>query len=118
MLLQVLYQCSYSRSFLADGYIDTIYRLACLIETLLVDDGIHCDGSLTGLTVTDDQLTLSTTDRNHGIHSLQTCLQRLLHWLTIDHTRSLTIQRHLESAGEIDITLAIDSLTQRVNDTT
>ena len=33
----------------------------------MVQDGINCKRSLTGLSVTDDQLTLSTTDREHGI---------------------------------------------------
>ena len=117
MLLEVLYQCSNGRCFLTDSYIDTIYWLASLIEALLVDDGIHCDGSFTGLTVTDDQLTLSTTDRNHRVYRLQTSLKRFLYWLTIDYTRCLTIQRHLERIGEVDVTQTINSLPQRVYDT-
>ena len=44
--------------------------------------------------VPDNQLTLSTPDRNHGIHRLQPCLQRLVHRLTEDHSGSFTLQRH------------------------
>ena len=117
MLLEVLYQCCNSRCFLTDSYINTIYRLTSLIETLLIDNGVYCDGSLTGLTVTDDQLTLSTTDRNHRVYRLQTSLKRFLYWLTIDYTRSLAVQRHLERVGKINISQSVNGLTQRVNDT-
>ena len=61
--------------------------------------------------------TLSTTDRNHRVYRLQTSLKRFLYWLTIDYTRCLTIQRHLERIGEVDVTQTINSLTQRVYDT-
>ena len=117
MFLKILYQCCNGRSFLTDGYIDTIYWLACLVEALLIDDGIHCDGSLTGLTVTDDQLTLSTTDRNHRVYSLQTCLKWFLHWLAIDNTRGLAVQWHFEGISKVDIAESVDSLSQWVNDT-
>ena len=62
MLLQRADKGSNGTGLLTDGHIDTIDRLACLIETLLVDDGINGDGGLTRLTVTDDELTLSATD--------------------------------------------------------
>ena len=117
MLLEVLYQCSNGRGFLTDSYINTIYRLTSLIETLLIDNGVYCYGSLTRLTVTDDKLTLTTTNRNHGVDSLQTCLQRFLYWLSINHTRSLAVQRHLERVGKINISQSVNGLTQRVNDT-
>ena len=57
------------RCFLTDGNVDTVNAL-----TLLVDDGIDRDGGLTGLTVTDDQLSLSAADRNHGVNCLDTGL--------------------------------------------
>ena len=65
VLLEVLDKSGNGRSLLADGYIDTVYGLASLVETLLIDDCIDSDGSLTCLTVADDKLTLSTSDRNH-----------------------------------------------------
>ena len=42
--------------------------------SLLVDDRIDRNRCLTGLSVTDDQLTLSTSDRHHGIDCLDTGL--------------------------------------------
>ena len=116
MLLKCRHEGGNGRSFLADGHIDTIDRLACLIETLLVDNRINGDGGLTRLTVTNDQLTLSASDGDHRVDGLQTCLQRLLHGLTVDHTRSLTIERHLECLFQIDVSLAVDSLSQRIDD--
>ena len=65
MLLQRLHQISNGRSLLTDGYINTVYGLASLIETFLIDDGIHSNSCLTRLAVTNDELTLSTTNRNH-----------------------------------------------------
>ena len=117
MLLQRLHKVCHSTGLLADSDIDTVYGLACLIETLLVDDGVNGYSRLTCLAVTDDKLTLTTTNGNHRVDSLQTCLQRLLHRLAIDNTRCLTVQGHLESVSEVDVALAVNSLSQRINDT-
>ena len=118
MLLQRLNKVGNCTCLLSDSDIDTVNGLACLIETLLIDDGIHSNSGLTSLAVTNDQLTLSATNRNHRVDSLQTCLQRFLYWLTINHTRSLAVQRHLKSVSEVDVTLAVDSLAQRIDDAT
>jgi hypothetical protein len=40
----------------------TIHRFPCIVKFFLVDDGIDTDRGLTGLAVTDHQLTLSTAD--------------------------------------------------------
>ncbi len=40
------------------------------ILALLVDDGIHADGRLSDLAVTNDELPLSTANRGHGIDRL------------------------------------------------
>ena len=56
---------------------------------LLVDDGINSNGGLSGLTITNDQLSLSTSNRYQTINSLDTSQHRLLDWLTRDDTRGL-----------------------------
>ena len=61
MLLKRAHEGCNSTGLLTNGYIDTIDRLACLIETLLIDDGINGDGGLTSLTVANDELTLSSS---------------------------------------------------------
>ena len=63
-----------SFSFLADGDVN-----AQEVATPLVDDGIDGDRGFTDLTVTDDQLTLTTTYRSHGVDGFQTGLNRLIH---------------------------------------
>ena len=70
----VFFQCLYNRcnggSFLSDCDINSLHTLS-----LLVDNGIHSNRCLSCLTVSDDQLSLSTSNRHHGIDCLDTCLQ-------------------------------------------
>ena len=42
--------------------------------SLLINNGINGNCRLTGLSVTDDQLTLSSSDGHHGVNCLNTCL--------------------------------------------
>ena len=65
MLLEVRHQGSYGRSLLTNGHINTIYGFTCVVKTLLVDDCVNSDGSLAGLTVADDKLTLTAANRDH-----------------------------------------------------
>lgn len=46
---------------------------------LLVDDGINGDGGLAGLSVTNDQLSLSSTNGHEAVDCLETGLHRLVH---------------------------------------
>ena len=58
---------------LSDGNVDAVQhllRVSGIVETLLVNDGVNCDGGLSGLTITDDQLTLATADGHEGVDSL------------------------------------------------
>ena len=60
MLFQILYKSSDSTCLLTDCDINTIYRLSCLIERLLVNNSINSNSCLTRLTVANDELTLAT----------------------------------------------------------
>ena len=56
-----------SRTLLADSDVDAIKRLGVitkLVDFLLVYNGVDSDGGLTGLSVSDDKLTLSSADRD------------------------------------------------------
>ena len=117
MLFQILHQRRHGAGFLSYGHINAINRLACFIETLLIDDGINGNSRFTRLTVANDQLTLPAPDGNHRVYGFQTCLEWLFHRLTIDYTRCLTVQWHLESPREVYITFAIDGLSERIDDT-
>src|SRR5690606_7265181 len=57
-----------SRCFLTYSHIDTINRLSFVVEFFLIKNSVDGYGSLTGLTVTNDQLPLATPDWNHGIY--------------------------------------------------
>ena len=64
---------------LTDGDVDAVQLLLLvsgLVEALLVDDGVDGDGGLAGLTITDDQLTLATTDGHKRVDGLDASLQR------------------------------------------
>src|SRR2546422_3671147 len=79
-LFEYLDDARHRGALLADGDVDADDVLA-----LLVDDGVHCDGGLAGLPVTDDQLPLATPDGDHRVDGLDPGLQRLAHGLAFDH---------------------------------
>ncbi len=64
VLLQRIYRLGHRGRLLSDGHID-----ADDVLPLLVDDRIDGDGRLSRLTVSDDQLTLSPSDGEHGVDS-------------------------------------------------
>src|SRR5690606_23956016 len=62
VLFQLAHYVGDGRLLLANRNVDTLNA-----GTFLVDDGVDRHGGLTDLTVTDDQLTLTTTTRGHGV---------------------------------------------------
>lgn len=67
MILEDLHNVGDGRSLLADGDIDAVkslgvIRVGVVEGGLLVDDGIDGDGSLSSLSVTNDELSLATTN--------------------------------------------------------
>jgi hypothetical protein len=57
----------HSGSLLTDSNVDAVERLVFitkLVGSFLVKNGINCDGSLAGLSVTNDKFTLSTSNRD------------------------------------------------------
>ena len=116
MLPQRLDQRRHGRSLLTHGDIDAIDRIAGLEIAPLVENRIHGDGRLARLAVADNQLALSAADRDHGVHGLQSRLQRLAHGLAEDHARRLAFERHLDRPT-LDRPLAVERLAQRRDDT-
>ena len=108
----------HGRGFLSDGHVDAIDGLSCLVETLLVDDGIDGNSGFTRLAVADDELALSASDGNHRVDGFQTGLQRLFHGLTIDDARRLAVERHFEGVRQVDVALSINGFAQRIDDAT
>lgn len=119
ILLKSLDELSNSGTLLTDGNVDTVQFLGLIIgvvPALLVEDGVKSDGSLTGLTIADNQLTLTTTDGHHGVDRFKTSLHRLVDGATGQDTGSLELGTALLRG--LDGTLAIDGVTQGINNTT
>lgn len=65
VLLEGLDELGDGRSLLADGDVDTVQLLllvGTVVPLLLVQDGVNGDGRLSGLSVTNDELSLSSTN--------------------------------------------------------
>ena len=109
VLFQGSYQFCNGRCLLADSHIDTYHILA-----LLVQNRIDGDGSLTGLTVTDDQLTLSTADGEHGIDSQNTGLHRHSYGLSVHNGRCGLLDGTITFF--LNGTSAVDGCSQSIHD--
>ena len=77
--------------------------------SLLVNNRIDRDRRLTCLTVADNKLTLSASDRNHGIDRLDTCLKRGIYGFSLDNTVGNTLD--LSEFIRKDRTFSIDRLS-------
>src|SRR5258708_14006293 len=80
MLLELSHDVGNRRLLLTDGDVDALNA-----RGLLVDDRVDGHCGLAGLTVTDDQLALSASDRHHRVDSLVARLDRLTDRLSIDN---------------------------------
>jgi hypothetical protein len=119
VLLKSLDKLGDGGTLLTNGNVDTVELLrlvGSVVDTLLVEHGVEGDGSLSGLTVTNNQLTLTTSDGHHGVDGLETSLHGLTDGLTGKNTRSL----HLSTASLLGLqrALAVDGVSEGVNDTT
>src|SRR5690606_11768710 len=62
VLFELAHHVGNGRLLLTDRYVHALNA-----AVFLVDDGVDGQSGLTDLTVTDDQLTLATANRNHGV---------------------------------------------------
>ena len=81
--------------------------------SLLVDDGIYSNRSFTRLTVTDDQFSLSTSNREHGVDGKNTSLQRNRNGLSVCNTGCFPFNRVI--VFRFNRCTAINRSTQCVN---
>src|SRR4029079_496639 len=114
---ELAHDLSDRRALLTDGDVDAV-ELAALVsarvDRLLVDERVHRDGGLAGLTLADDQFALAAADRDQGVKRLEAGLDRLVDRLARDDPWRL----HLDAAalGKFDGTLAIDRVAEGVDD--
>jgi hypothetical protein len=82
----------------------------------LVQNGIQSNGSFTGLTVTNNQLTLTTTNGDHGVNTLDTRLHGLIDRLTGDDTGSLDLDSL--TLDVLQGTFTVNGVTKGIDNTT
>ena len=73
ILLEGLHKLSDSRTLLTNGDVNTVQLLLlilAIVPPLLVENDVDSNGGLSGLAVTDDQLTLTTANGNYGVNGL------------------------------------------------
>ena len=98
-----------ARGLLADRDVD-----ADDARVLLVQDRVDQDRGLARGAVADDQLPLTTSDRDHRVDGLQPRLERLLHGLALDDAWRLELDR--TALLRLDRTLAVERIPERVDD--
>ena len=95
---------------MADSHVNTDHVLICLVQ-----DRVDRDGGFAGLAVTNDQLTLATTHRNHRVDGGDSGLHRLMHRFPLNDARGHRFdQPRLRGS---DIAFAIDRTSEGVDDT-
>ena len=82
----------------------------------MVQDRVDCNRSLTGFAVTNDELTLTTANRRHGVNRLDAGLQRLVHRLATHDARGLDF--HTTHLDADKVTFAVNRLTDCVHHAT
>merc|ERR1719341_996162 len=107
-----------SGSLLTNSHIDAeqlLLGISGFIEPLLVDDGIDGDSGFASLSVSNDQLTLATTNGHQAVDSLDASLHGLLDRLPGDDAGGL--QSNPVPLLAADGALAVNGVTQSINNT-
>ena len=118
VLLKGLHELGNGGTLLSNGDVDTVELLGLvpsIVPSLLVQNCVESDGSLTSLTVTDNQLTLTTSNGDHCIDGLETGLDGLPDRGTGQDTGRLDFGA--ATLGGIDGSLSINGVTQSVDNT-
>lgn len=118
VLLQGLDQLGNGGSLLAHSDVDTVQLLglvSAVVPSLLVQDGVNGNGGLTGLSVTNDQLSLASTDWHQSVDGLKTGLHWLVDGSSWQDTWGLGLG--LGGGGSVQWSLTVDWVTQTVNNT-
>lgn len=118
VLLQGLDELRDSGTLLANGDVDTVQLLGFVggvVPPLLVQHGVKGDGSLAGLTITNDQLTLTTANGHHGVDRLEASLHGLVDGVAGQNAGGLD----LGTAPLLGVegTLAVNGVAESVDDT-
>mmetsp|Transcript_2781 Transcript_2781/g.4206 ORF Transcript_2781/g.4206 Transcript_2781/m.4206 type:complete len:523 (+) Transcript_2781:251-1819(+) len=112
LLIKLSYELSNGGSLLSNSDVDTGKGL---LLGLLVNNGINGDGSLSSLTISNNQLTLSTSNGDQGINGLESGKHRLGNGLPGNDTGGLYLSTG--ACAVVKGSSSIDGLTNSVNNT-
>ena len=102
VLLEGLDELGNGGSLLTNGDVDAVKLLGLVVSivpSLLVQHSIESNGGLSSLTITNNQFTLSTSNRNHGVHTFDTSLHRFVDRLTWNNSRGFCLGTHSLCVG-------------------
>ncbi len=112
---EFFHQLRHCRPLLPDGDIEAVqlHRRVGFVVAFLVQNGIERDCGLAGLTVADNQLALTTANRDHRVNRLEAGRHRLMHRFTRDDAGGLHVG-HAAVFG-YNRAFAIDRVAKAVN---
>lgn len=116
VLLESLDKLGHSGPLLSHGDIDAVelfLLIGTLVPTSLVQYSVKSDSSFTGLAVTNDQLALTTSDRNHGVDRFEASLDGLANRLTREDTGGLELSTAPLSG--VEGTLSVDRVAECID---
>jgi hypothetical protein len=100
-------------AFLGSPRVDKITRLMSL---LLVEDGVDGDSGFSGLSITDDEFSLSSSDGDQTVDGFKTGLHGFVDGLSGNDTGSLNFNS-ISILG-FDCSVAVDGVSEGVEDAT
>ena len=115
-LFQNLHELGNCRTLLANRDVDAIELFSIrtiVMDGLLIKEGVKNDRCLACLTVTDDQLALTTANRDQSVDSLEACRHWLVNRLAWNNTGSLNV--NARTACCVDWALAVNRVTESVD---
>jgi hypothetical protein len=118
VLLKGLDELGNGGSLLSDGNVNAVKLLGLIVSiipSLLIQNSVECNGSFSGLAITNDQFTLTTANRHHGVDGLETSLDGLVDRVTRKNTRGLELGTTL-LAG-VKGSLSINWVSKSIDDT-
>jgi hypothetical protein len=102
--------------FLTDGDVDAVQFfgfITFIVKSFLVQDGIKSNGGFTGLSITNDQLSLTSTDWDQRVDGFQT----RLHWFVDGFSGNNTWGFDVDSSSffGIDWSFAVDGVSEWID---
>jgi len=116
-VLEGLYDVGNSGSLLSNGNVDAVKMLGGVAlgeSLLLVNNSVNSNGGLSGLSISNDQLSLSSSYWHQGVHGLESSLHGLVHRLSWDNSWGLQLDSR--SLLGLDWAKTVDWVSEGVND--